>query len=185
MFCLSAQWKPKWFRTTQHTTDFHCMETNKQTNTFLFEWTAPLNDSREFGQRLHIIASSGRKTVFVYNAIIKTDVSFPDCHYCLGGGVVTGRPGASKRGCECNLNEAEREQRWGIGGGGDYWPPESETKSLRHRKQYSNLSASSLARCLGLTEHMSRAQLKSRAERYKELHLTHANEASKERRHLF
>lgn len=171
MFCFSAQWKPKWFRTTQHTTDFHYMETNKQT--LFFIWVnCPLNDSREFGQRLHIITSSGRKTVFVYNTIIKTGRSSPDCHYCLGEGLEQGGLELVIGGCECNLNEADREQKWGIGGGGDYWPPESETKSHRHRKQHSNLSASSLARCLGLTEHMSRAQLKSRAERYKELHLT-------------
>lgn len=146
----------------------------------IFGWTVPLNCLWEFVQRFNTIYSTlfrhyrqKKKKVFVFNTIIQTDVSSPDCHYCLGGGVVTERPEASKRVCVCAI----WMKKWGMGGGGDYWPPESETKSHCHRKQHSILSASSLARCLGLTEHMSRAKLKSRAETYKELHLTHANEA--------
>lgn len=156
-----------------------------QTNKKIFRWTVPLNCLWEFVQRFNTIYSTlfrhYRQMVFVFNTIIQTDISSPDCHYCLGGGVVTERPEASKRVCVCAI----WMKKWGMGGGGDYWPPESETKSHCHRKQHSILSASSLARCLGLTEHMSRAKLKSRAETYKELHLTHANEAGKERRHLF
>lgn len=54
-----------------------------------------------------------KKKVFVFNTIIQTDVSSPDCHYCLGGGVVTERPEASKRVCVCNLNEEMRNGGWG------------------------------------------------------------------------
>lgn len=80
---------------------------NKQT-LFLFEWTVPLNDKsldKDCTLSLHLA-----EKVFVYNAIIKTGASSPDCHYCLGEGDVTGKPGASKRGCECNLNEAEESR---------------------------------------------------------------------------
>lgn len=150
---------------TESSSSYHCRCLENKNNFYTFFFLHSLSFRKALTKITLSLHLPEKGALFLIRSVVKTD--FLDCHCMVGGVVIEGARGQRKG---MWVYKAKGEQKLRMGVGGDYWPPEWETKSHHHRKQRLNLSASSPARCCALTEHMSMVQLKSWAVTYKELH---------------